>query len=111
MPCDTVRRESQSTQQRVAEVRRVVGMLDKAIVRRQVKVIVGPQGAITFDGWQQREGVTDACAYRRIMSTGSTLAKSEIARAEQMSGKSVDRRALAAGIHSHDGGQTWNGKD
>ena len=31
----------------------------------------------------ERARVTDACAYRRIMSTGSALARAAIARAEQ----------------------------
>ena len=57
------------------------------------------------------KGFVYACAYRRIMATGSAIAKMEIARAEAMAGRGVDRRVLSQGIHSHDGGQTWNGKD
>lgn len=111
MPCDTVR-PKQPLQERIAEIRTAMEGLEKALLRRRVKVVVGPQGAITFNGWgeQERNGVTDACAYRRIMATGSSIAKMEIARAEQMSGRSVDRRVLAAGVHSHDGGHTWNEK-
>lgn len=99
-------------QERIAEVRSAVDVLDKALQRRRVKVVVGPQGAITFTGWEQenRAGVTDACAYRRIMATGSTLAKLEIQRAEQMAGRTVSRDALVQGLHSHDGGRSWNGK-
>lgn len=109
MACETITKKAQTIQQRAEEIRRAVMSLDKALVRRQVRPVVGPQGAITFVGWpqEQRDGVTDACAYRRIMSGGSSLAKSEIARAEQMAGKSVDRRVIAAGVHSHDGGHTW----
>jgi hypothetical protein len=54
--------------------------------------------------------VTDACAYRRIMATNSALARAAIARAEQLSGRSVDKAAVAHGMHSHDGGVTWHGK-
>jgi hypothetical protein len=53
--------------------------------------------------------VSDACAYRRIMSIGS--AKAAIARAEQLAGRSIDRRVVAQGVHSHDDGRTWHDKD
>lgn len=111
MPCDTPRK-TQSIQARAVEVRVAISALDRLLLRRQVKVVIGPQGAVTFVGWseQDRNGVTDVCAYRRIMQTGSALARTEIARAEQMAGRSVDRRTIAAGIHSHDGGNTWHNK-
>ena len=70
-------------------------------------------GAIAFVGpeWEGvRSGVTDACAYRRIMATGSALARQEILRAEQLAGRTVNRQVVAAGVHSHDGGATWGGK-
>lgn len=115
MPCDTVRDPNNPVllAQRKFEVTSAVAVLDKLIMRRKVKVVIGPQGAIAFTGdeWEKnRNRVTDACAYRRIMATGSSLAKAEIARAEQLAGRTVDRRVLAAGTHSHDGGTTW-GRD
>jgi hypothetical protein len=75
-------------------------------------VKVGPQGGIAFDGLSdaERDGVTDACAYRRLMVSGSALAKAAIARAEQLAGRSVDRRVVGHGVHSHDGGRTWHDK-
>jgi hypothetical protein len=42
------------------------------------------------------------------MATGPALARAAIARAEQFSGRPIDRHALAAGHHSHDGGLTWH---
>lgn len=85
--------------------------LDAAIVAGRVKVKVGPQGAIAFDGWNEnRNRVTDACAYRRLMVEGSALAKNAIARAEQLAGRTVDKQVIGQGVHSHDGGQTWHGK-
>ena len=109
MACDTRLRPRQTIQERVTEVRKAIESLDRQLMRRQVRVVVGQQGAIAFTGWaeQDRNGVTDACAYRRLMATGSVLAKAEIARAEQMAGRTVDRKVLAAGTHSHDGGQSW----
>ena len=113
MPCDTVpTKPKQTLQERAADVRRAITNLDALLKRRGVRVKVGPQGAVAFDGWPEvaRDGVTDACAYRRIMATGSSLAKAEIARAEQLAGRSVNRKVVAAGIHSHDGGSTWHEK-
>jgi len=110
MPCDTQLKPKQTIQERITEVRRAVDKLDALLKSRRAQVTVSPQGAVAFAGWpeQERDGVTDACAYRRIMATGSALAKAEIARAEARAGRAVDRKVLAAGVHSHDGGATWH---
>ena len=112
MPCDTRLKPKQTLQQRASEVREAVVRLDRALLTKRVKPVIGPQGAITFVGWsnEERDGITDACAYRRLMATGSSLAKAEIARAEQIAGRAVDRRVITQGVHSHDGGHTWHGK-
>jgi hypothetical protein len=64
---------------------------------------------VTFEGWQEadRGRVSDACAYRLLMSGGGSLAKAALVRAEQMAGRSVSKEAVAIGLHSHDGGKTW----
>lgn len=110
MPCDTKLKAKQTVQQRAEEVRKVVSKLGELLVSGRVKAKVGPQGAIAFVGLtdEERDGVTDACAYRRLMVSGSMLAKAAIARAEQIAGRTVDRQALAHGHHSHDGGKTWH---
>lgn len=110
MPCDTKLKPQQTIQQRAVEVRRAVERLAKDLAAGRVRAKVGPQGAIAFEGWGvlERDGVTDACAYRRLMVTGSALAKAAVAKAEQLAGRTVDRKALAAGHHSHDGGRTWH---
>jgi hypothetical protein len=110
MPCDTRLKPKQTIQQRAEEVRTAVAKLARLIAGGLVKVKVGPQGAVAFDGFNEtdRDGVTDACAYRRLMVTGSPMARQAIARAEQFAGRSIDRQALAHGHHSHDGGKTWN---
>lgn len=112
MPCDTRLKRNQTIQQRAEEVRRAVLGLDKALAMGAVKPVIGAQGAIAFQNWtnENRDGVTDNCAYRRIMATGSVLAKMAIARAEQMAGRQVSVSAVGQGIHSHDGGKTWHGK-
>jgi hypothetical protein len=112
MPCDTrPRRKDQTLTQRKEEVRQTVLGLDKLLASRRVRPVVGPQGAITFVGWakEERNDVSDACAYRRILSTGSALALAEIAQAEALAGRSVNKQALAVGVHSHDSGNTWHG--
>ena len=109
MACETMRKPKQTLQERIAEIGKSIALLDAKLKKRLVKPVVGPQGAITFQGWDsERDGITDACAYRRIMATGSVLAKMEITRAEQLAGRNVDRRVLTTGTHSHDGGHSWH---
>jgi hypothetical protein len=110
MPCDTKLKAGQTIQQRATEVRAAVERFVAGLVAGRIKPTVNRDGAIAFDGITaaDRDGITDACAYRRIMATGSALAKQQIARAEMLAGRTVNRGALAQGIHSHDGGKTWH---
>jgi hypothetical protein len=110
MVCDIRLKAKQTIQQRAEEVRRAVARLSDALASGRVKVKIGPQGAIVFEGWTaaERDGVTDSCAYRRLMVTGSALAKAAITRAEQIAGRPVSRQALGQGVHSHDNGRTWH---
>jgi len=107
MACDTILKPKQTRQQRAEEIRRAVAALVNGLVTNRIKVKIGPQGAIAFDGWQEgaRDGVTDACAYRYVMATGSALAKQAIMKAEQLAGRNVNNRAA---VHSHDGGASWH---
>lgn len=110
MPCDTQLKPQQTIQQRADEIRRAVEKLARGITSGAVRVRVGPQGAVAFEGFSDtdRDRITDACAYRRLMVSGNALAKSAIARAEQIAGRGVSRQAIAHGAHSHDGGATWH---
>jgi hypothetical protein len=110
MPCDTRLKPRQTISERAAEVREATTRLAAAIAAGRVRVKVGPQGAIAFENWDatSRDGITDACAYRRIMATGSAMARMAIAKAEQLAGRGVNKQAIAQGHHSHDGGQTWH---
>lgn len=110
MVCDTKLKPKQTIQERAKEIREATERLASALATGRVKVTVGQQGAIAFSNWNadERDGVTDACAYRRIMATGSALAKMTIAKAEQIAGRSVNRQVVGQGAHSHDGGQTWH---
>lgn len=110
MPCDTRLKVGQTIKQRAEEVRATVARLAQGLVTGRIRPRIGPTGGIAFPELSdtERDGVTDACAYRRLMAEGSVLAKQAIARAEQLAGKTVNRHALAHGHHSHDGGKTWH---
>ena len=110
MTCDTKLKRGQTAAQRMEELRKAVKMVDALIAARKVMVKVGPQGAITFTGLSatDRADMTDACIYRSVSRTGSAAAKMAIARAEQLAGRAVDRKMVAHGVHSHDGGTTWS---
>jgi hypothetical protein len=110
MACDTRLKPRQTIQERAVEVREATVRLAAALAAGRVQVKIGANGVPVFTGWdeQSRDGITDACAYRRIMATGSALARMAIAKAEQMSGRPVNKQAVAAGHHSHDGGVTWH---
>jgi hypothetical protein len=111
VPCDTkIWDPSQSLSERKAEVKRIIDLVAREIVAGRVVPKVGAQGAIAFAGLtnEMRGGVSDACVLRRILATGSAMAKQQIARAEQLAGRRVDNRAVAGGVHSHDGGASWS---
>lgn len=110
MPCETQLKPQQTISERATEVRAVVAKISAALASGKIKPLVSAQGGITFLGLtdQERDGVTDGCIYRRIMATGSATAKLAIARAEQRAGRTINRTAVAQGLHSHDGGVTWH---
>jgi hypothetical protein len=105
MPCltnPTVTVE-QKTKQRGALER-----LRAAIGTGAVQVVVAKgTGAFALKGWAEtdREGVSDICAYRALLNTPEM--RRAIMRAQAMSATPIDQRAIASGLHSHDGGQTW----
>src|SRR5262245_47433513 len=111
MPCDTRTLPNQTLSERKQEVKDTVTRLGALLAAGKVKAKVGPQGAIAFEGWvdADRNRVTDACAYRRLMVSGGVLAKAKIAQAEQLAGRTVDKQVIGQGAHSHDGGKTWHG--
>lgn len=110
MPCDTRMKRNQTIKQRQAEVQQVVADVNSLIASGKVKPVIDRKtGSIAFDGIDPnlRDDVTDACIYRRIMVSGSALAKAKIAQAEAIAGRTVNKQAVAQGVHSHDGGKTW----
>lgn len=110
MPCDTRLKKNQTISQRADEIRAAVARLAQGLATGRVRAKIGPQGGIAFTGLtdEERDGATDNCLYRRLLATGSATAKAAIARAEQLAGRTVDRKAVATGLHSHDSGRTWH---
>jgi hypothetical protein len=110
MPCYTQRKPNQTLTERKAEVREAIASLSKALIAGSAKLAIGPTGAPLFTGTDDlaKGRVTDNCAYRLIMATGSVLAKAKLQASIALSGKSVNKQAVAHGHHSHDGGATWH---
>lgn len=75
-----------------------------------VSVVIGANGAVAFRGWTEadRGGIADTCAYRALSAIGSPELRRAVARAEALYGRKVNPQAVAAGVHSHDGGQTFH---
>lgn len=108
MPCYNQLKEGQTLQAREREVKAALDRLERYLQSGTVRVQVGQQGAVVFQGWKDRDRVSDVCAYRTLMLKNSWPLKQAIARAEAMSGRKVNQRAVASGVHSHDGGRTWS---
>lgn len=106
MPCDSQPfTRTQTLSERKEQVLASVTKLNALLAKGVVKPKIGPKGEVFFENWtaQDRAGITDTCAYRRIMAIGSSLAKAAIARAEALAGRSVNKQTVAIGAHSHDG--------
>ncbi len=114
MPCDTRLKPRQTIKQRAEEVKKVVKKFVDGLTSGRIKTKVSPQGAVVFTGItdEERDGVTDGCAFRQIMGPqGSQLARAAIERAEALAGRKVDRKVIGAAgghVHSHDGGVTFH---
>jgi hypothetical protein len=109
MPCDTIKRNV-TPEVRKVEIEDALKRLEDALTRGQVKVVIGSNGAVALNGWtaESRDMVTDVCAVRRLLGKGSWPLRQAIAKAEALGGRKMNIQAVASGIHSHDGGITWN---
>lgn len=104
MPCTTQPNLSALQKQRMQDA---ITRLGSALANGEASVVVSSSGALAFRGWDKRDGVSDLCAYRALTSSNSPSLRAAVLRAEAMAGRKIDPRAIAAGVHSHDGGQTW----
>lgn len=110
MPCDESLEPNETILQRKTTIKEKVEKLSRDLASGKVTVKIGPQGAVAFIGWTDRGPVTDVCALRKVLASGSALAKLAITKAEILAGRKVSKEAIAAGIHYHEG-TGWHGKD
>ena len=107
MPCDAVP-TGMTQAQRKTQVEKALERLNGYLAAGQVQVNIGPTGAVAFTNWQDRDAVTDVCAYRALAASNSWALRQAVARAEMLGGRKVKAAAIAAGTHSHDNGKTWS---
>jgi hypothetical protein len=97
-----------TAEEREQQILDALRTLEAQLMTGKAVVVVGPDGAVAIDGWDGRAGVTDACAYNRLMVSNSFAFQQAIAAAEAVAGRQVDANVVASGTHSHDGGKTWH---
>ena len=109
MPCDTAIQNLPALERGAAEERQKAALarLDAALQGGTVKVVIGASGSVAFRGLWRSDGVTDLCAFRRLQASNSPALRKALNRAEVIAGRTVDAKAISAGVHSHDGGRTW----
>ena len=107
MACESRLRAGQTLEQRSTQIQGALKRLETSLGTGIVKIGIAPNGAIVFNGWKDRDDVTDACAYRSLTASSSWALRQAVARAEAQSGRKVNARAIEAGWHSHDGGSSW----
>lgn len=105
MPCDL-----NATPLKQNELNAALDRLEQYLRTGVVSVRISPTGALAFVGWEKSErgGLSDICSYRRLMAKGSFALRQAISAAEVRSGQKLNPAAIAAGVHSHDGGLTWS---
>lgn len=108
MPCNTKLAAGQTLQARMSQVQAALKRLEQSLQTGVVRIQIGPNGAVALSGWKDRDDVTDVCAVRTLLAANSWAMRQAIARAEAMQGRKVNVHAVAAGVHSHDGGHTWH---
>jgi hypothetical protein len=103
MPCILI----EQTPINVQRQQEALDRLRKALARGKATVVIGRDGAIAFKGWDGEGVLFDVCAFRKLRASNSPELRRAIAKAEARSGRKVNERAIASGVHSHDGGNTW----
>ena len=107
MACETRLRQGQSLVQRIDEVKVALERLERYLATGSVKINIAPNGAVAFAGWNDRDDVTDVCAYRTLSASNSWELRQAVQKAEFAQGRKVNPMAVAAGWHTHDQ-QSWS---
>lgn len=97
--------------QQIAARDNALAVLERKLAAKEVTVVVDPRtGAVAFRGWQDadRNGLADVCVFRALSSKNSPELRRAVYAAEAKAGRNIDKRQIAAGTHSHDGGQTFH---
>lgn len=108
MPCDSQLKPRQTLAERALEVTKALRLLEARLQANKARVVIGQNGALAFAGWQERDGVSDVCAYRMLTAQNSWALRQAISRAEAQCGRKLNPQAVGMGVHSHDGGHSWN---
>jgi len=106
MACDTRLKPRQTIQERAKEIREAVIRLAQGLKDGRIKLVVDrTTGSVAFAGWDEtsRDGVTDACSFRILQRTGSPMFQALLAQAQALAGRGIDKQAIAAGWHTHNG--------
>lgn len=100
----------QLSPQQLAAKDNALKVLARKLANKEVTVFISRQGALAFQGWSEadRGGLADTCAYRALAASNSPELRRAVAAAEARYGLKLDKRVLAAGVHSHDGGKTFH---
>lgn len=110
MACDTRRVANQTPVQRKKQIADVLDRLNKALTVGEVGIVIDRMtGAVAFKGaaFLQDNSISDTCAYRKLLASGSSAFRMALVKAEALAGRKPNENAIAAGVHSHDGGKTW----
>jgi len=107
MACLASVSQGQTLTQRMSQVEKALSRLEQYLTQGRVRLVIGVNGALAFQGWADRDGISDVCAARSMSATSSWAFRQAVLKAEAMSGRKVNMKAVAAGMHSHDGGHTF----
>jgi hypothetical protein len=104
MPCDSYVPKNTTPVQRKKQIEEAVERLNKAIAAGQVTLVVDrATGAVGFKGESglKSNGVSDACAFRKLQLSGSFAFKQALQKAEMQVGRKINEKAIDAGVHMH----------
>jgi len=107
MACMMNLKPGQSLADRMRQTEAALRRLEQALRNGTVKLVIAPNGAVAFAGWQDRDDITDVCAFRSLSATNSADLRSAVQRAEAQYGRKVNANAVAQGWHTHDG-RNWS---
>jgi hypothetical protein len=108
MACDVRVSLTAETRQKAKEG---LAELARRLASKAASIVIDKAtGAMAIRGWRSSDvGMSDACVLRRISTSPETRGAylAAVRDAERVAGRSASRTAQAAGVHSHDGGNTW----